>query len=250
MSGHIEFWLFLGPLFSRCFYPTRYFVNFGPTPFFQLFETLSWPKMRPKILNFYPRNFGHFWAALSKMSCRLRHHTISIVSCVFLHKKGYFELYARTPHCILPHTHFFPCLNPIFKNGLFLSVVAHVSMTFSDSNPHPSAEKRSNWQPLNFPNVKNDAGQKQYILRRRCRPKAGDAFTRTRLMPTFGGSAVFLLNIMAGNVQQKGRLKVQRCVFRVFRVFRVFGVFGVFRDYGLGCLLCLGCLGCPGVWGV
>ena len=31
-------------------------------------------------------NFGHFWAALSKMSCRLRRHTMSIVSCVFLHK--------------------------------------------------------------------------------------------------------------------------------------------------------------------
>ena len=44
---------------------------------------------------------------------------------------------------------------------------------------------------LNFPNVKNDAGQKQYsscFLRRHRRPKAGDAFTRTRLMPTFGVS--------------------------------------------------------------
>ena len=29
---------------------------------------------------FHPtRNFGHFWAALSKMSCRLRRHTMSIV---------------------------------------------------------------------------------------------------------------------------------------------------------------------------
>ena len=27
-------------------------------------------------------------------------------------------------------THFFPCLNPIFKNGSFLSVVALVSVTF------------------------------------------------------------------------------------------------------------------------
>ena len=40
---------------------------------------------------------------------------------------GYFQLHARTPHCILLHflsTHFFPCLNPIFTNGSFLSVVA------------------------------------------------------------------------------------------------------------------------------
>ena len=43
-------------------------------------------------------------------------------------------------------THFFPCLNPI-KNGSFLSVVALVSVTLLDSNPHPSAEKRSNLAP-------------------------------------------------------------------------------------------------------
>ena len=40
-----------------------FFVNFGPTPFFQLFEALFWPKRRPKIWNFHPtRNFGHFLA--------------------------------------------------------------------------------------------------------------------------------------------------------------------------------------------
>ena len=44
-------------------------------------------------------------------------------------------------------THFFPCLNPIFKNGSFLSVVALVSVTLLDSNPRPSAEKRSNLAP-------------------------------------------------------------------------------------------------------
>ena len=38
-------------------------------------------------------------------------------------------------------THFFPCL---IQNGPFLSVVALVSMTPSDSNPRPSAENRSN----------------------------------------------------------------------------------------------------------
>ena len=40
-------------------------------------------------------------------------------------------------------THFFPCLNPIFKNGSFLSVVALVSVALSDSNPLASPEKRS-----------------------------------------------------------------------------------------------------------
>ena len=34
-------------------------------------------------------------------------------------------------------THCFPCLNPIFKNGSFLSVVALVSVTLKVSNPFP-----------------------------------------------------------------------------------------------------------------
>ena len=44
-------------------------------------------------------------------------------------------------------THFFPRLNTIFKNGSFLSIVALVSVTLLDSNPRPSAEKRSNLAP-------------------------------------------------------------------------------------------------------
>ena len=46
-------------------------------------------------------------------------------------------------HHLLPFlcTHLFPCLNTIFKNGSFLSVVALVSVTLLDSNPRPSAEK-------------------------------------------------------------------------------------------------------------
>ena len=44
-------------------------------------------------------------------------------------------------------THFFPCLNPILKNGSFLSVVALVSVTLLDSNPRLSAEKISNLAP-------------------------------------------------------------------------------------------------------
>ena len=66
-----------------CFTPPDFFVNFGPTLLFQLLEALFWLKRRPTILNFYPtRNFGHFWAALSKMSLnfskflgRFRRHT-------------------------------------------------------------------------------------------------------------------------------------------------------------------------------
>ena len=87
----LNFGLFWAPLFSRCFYPHNEFwpflglppllqdirvlphpifsLIFGPTPLFELLEALFWPKRRPEILNFYPtRNFGHFWAALSKMS--------------------------------------------------------------------------------------------------------------------------------------------------------------------------------------
>ena len=101
-------------------------------------------------------------------------------------------------------THFFPGLNSTHKNGSFLSVVALVSVTLLGSKiSAPPRKKDRIWHrlppplprrlpQLNFPNVKNDAGQKQCspcFLRRRRRPKAGDAFTRTRLMPTVGVSA-------------------------------------------------------------
>ena len=59
------------------------------------------------------------------------------------------------------------------------------------------------------------------FLKRRRRPKAGDAFTRTQLVPTFG-------------------LKVHRWVLRVFRVFRVFMRFQGLVFLGFGCL---------GLWG-
>ena len=136
-------------------------------------------------------------------------------------------------------THFFPCLNPTFKNGSFLSVVALVSVTLLDSNPPPHRKKDRFWhrlppllssprgpRQLTFPNVKNDAGQtqkKSVFLGRRRRPKAGDAFTRTRLMATFGVSAALSIEHCrppaAGNVQQKGQLKVQRWGGKVLRVF-------------------------------
>ena len=51
----------------------------------------------------------------------------------------------------------------------------------------------------------------------------------------------FLLNIMAGNVQQKDRLKVQRWEVRCLGCFGV--VFRVFRANGSGCLGCFGCFG-------
>ena len=57
--------------------------------------------------------------------------------------------YTPEPHiafCPIFVHPFFPCLNPIFKNGSFLSVVALVSLTLSDSNPR-SSEKRSNLAP-------------------------------------------------------------------------------------------------------
>ena len=65
-------------------------------------------------------------------------------------------------------THFSPCLNPIFKNGSFWSVVSLVSVALSNPNPRLSSEKGSNLAPtpssprkvrqLNFPSVKNEAG--------------------------------------------------------------------------------------------
>ena len=101
-------------------------------------------------------------------------------------------------------THFFPVFEPhIQKWVIFVRRRPCVYDTFRFESPPPPRKKDRIWhrlppppsrglRQLNFPNVKNDAGQKQYspcFLRRRRRPKAGDAFTRTRLMPTFGVSA-------------------------------------------------------------
>ena len=70
-------------------------------------------------------------------------------------------------------THFFLCLNLPFKNGSFLSVIALVSVTLLVSNPSLLTGKKIDFgtdsllqsprgpQQLNFPNVKNDTGQKQ-----------------------------------------------------------------------------------------
>ena len=82
-------------------------------------------------------------------------------------------------------THFFPCLNPICKNGSFLSVVALVSVTHFDSKkdqiwhrlrPPPSRGLRQ----LNFPNVKNDVGQNN-IVREKNFVKESPAEGRRRL---------------------------------------------------------------------
>ena len=94
--------------------------------------------------------------------------------------------------------------------GHFLSVVALVSVTLLDSNPLSGKNDRF-WhrlhppslhglRQLNFPNVKNDAGQKQYspcVLRKRRRPKAGDALPKNKALPTFGVSAA--LSVIAGH---------------------------------------------------
>ena len=98
---HIEFWPFLGPPLLqdvRVLPHPKFWPILGRSPLFQLLEALFWPKGRPTILNFYPtRKFGHFWAALSKMSLnfskflgRLRRHTqcpLSLV-CFFLFTLG------------------------------------------------------------------------------------------------------------------------------------------------------------------
>ena len=60
---------------------------------------------------------------------------------------------------------------------------------------------------------------------------AGDAFTRTRLMPTFGDSAE-----RPAEGPKVGVLVVFRVfrVFWLFRVFRLFRVFMVFRVFNVG----------------
>ena len=51
------------------FHPHPIFSTILGRPHFSAVRSTFWPKRRPKILNFYPtRNFGHFWAALLKMS--------------------------------------------------------------------------------------------------------------------------------------------------------------------------------------
>ena len=119
---------------------------------------------------------------------------------------GYFQSYARTPYCICPifvHPLFTMFEPHIQKWVIFVRRRPCVCDTFRVESPPLHEKKKRIWhrlpppplrgqQQLNFPNVKNDAGQKQNsqcFLRRRRRPKAGDAFTRTRLMPTFGVSA-------------------------------------------------------------
>ena len=66
-----------GPFIFSMFLPHDEFSPFLPPP--PLFFKMS---------GFHPtRNFGQFGATLSKMSCRLRHHTVSIVFCVFRNKQ-------------------------------------------------------------------------------------------------------------------------------------------------------------------
>ena len=147
-------------------------------------------------------------------------------------------IFSYTPE---PHIAFCPIfvhpLFPVFeppysKNGSFLSVVAFVSVTLLDSTPRSSAEKRSNpslarTTTIELPVCQERRGQKQFspcFLRRRRRPKAGDAFTRTRLMLTFGVSAGRRPAMFRRKAGEGPKVGVQ--VFRVFRV--------LFRAYGLG----------------
>ena len=98
----------------------------------------------------------------------------------------YFELYARTAYCILPHfcpPTFLPCLNPMFKNGSFLSVVA-LFWTLSHLTPYHSGSfltfaGRESVLKLTFSGGKNN---KVYVF---C---STPSQARTRLMPTFGVS--------------------------------------------------------------
>ena len=137
-------------------------------------------------------------------------------------------------------THFFPCLNPIFKNWSFLSVVALVSVTLQFRIPPPPTKKDRFWHQLP--------------------PLSPRGLRQSRMSGTTRGK-----NIVCVSAEGKRRLhkntacahlwgfnrpfclaerpvetpKVGVLVFGVFKVFRVFRVFGA---YGLGVFWCfLGC---------
>ena len=89
-------------------------------------------------------------------------------------------------------THFFPCLNPIFKNGSFLSVVALVFVTLLVSNPSSLTGKPA------MPPQEHCS----------CPPLGFQQKGRLK-------------------VQSLGCLGCLGCLGLMFGVFRVFGVFGV-----------------------
>ena len=131
-----------------------------------------------------------------------------ISSCFCLRKSPSWAFLVTRPNPILHFapflsTHFFPCLNSIFKNGSFLSVVALVSVTLLDSNPRPSAEKRSNLAPtpssslartttFELPECQERRGAKtQSVFFEKASPAEG----RRRLHKNTGFQPPFLLNI-------------------------------------------------------
>ena len=107
-------------------------------------------------------------------------------------------------------TNFFPCLNSIFKNGSFLSVVALVSVTLLGSNPPFSGKKDRFWHRLpppfprglrqsNFPNVENDAGQKHIVrVFEKASPAAATPSQEHCLCPPLGFQPPYLCSRKAG----------------------------------------------------
>ena len=136
----------------------------------------------------------------------------------------------------------------MFKNGSFLSVVVLVSVTLIDSKP-PRKKKNRIWhrlppppsrgqRQLNFPNVKNDAGQKQksqcFLRRRRLHKNTVYAYL-------WGFSRKAGWRSKGGGLGEKGVLV---CLgLRVFwGVLGCVGVFwGVLVCFGV-CWCVLGCL--------
>ena len=104
-------------------------------------------------------------------------------------------IYSYTPEPHIALCHFFHPFFPVFDPSPRLGLLC-------PSSPFDLPKcltiitvrvcvKASRAEGLTSPNVKNDAGQtvQSVFLRRRRRPKASDAFTRTLLVPTFGVSA-------------------------------------------------------------
>ena len=139
----LNFGHFWAPLFSRCFYPIMNFGHFWALPFF-------------KMSGFYPtRNFGQFWADLHFFSCQ-RH---------FFGRRGSPKSWIFAPPEILA------IFGPPSQRCPAGSVATQCPLSLVSSEMN---NKERHWRTNNIVRV--------FWWKRR-RPKAGDVFTKTRLMP-------------------------------------------------------------------
>ena len=118
---------------------------------------------------------------------------------------------------------------PIFVHPLFPVFELHIQkwVIFVRRRPcvcdifrfeSPRRTDYDNWTSRMSRTTRGKNNIVRVFLRRRRRPKAGDAFTRTRLMPTFGVSAALSVEHcrpQTGNVQRKAGWRSKGVVFGV-----------------------------------